>query len=120
MLQHQLYPGPLRPTRDTHAVYSTRCAGWIHDVIHGDHYCGDFTINGEAFCYRCKDPDGYTERLRKAQQEARQRCLRAYPVCRRCGKVLTQAQVDAGQTKHNGSSSGCILPGENEPLAQRS
>ena len=119
--QWQLYPGPLRPTNQTKAIYSTLCAGVVHDVIRGDVPCPNRTINGEVFCYRCKDPDGYTDRLQQAQQAKHQRCLEAYPVCARCGSALTQAQVASGQTRHPSGYGyfGCYLPGKDEPLAQR-
>lgn len=34
---------------------------------------------GAWWCERCKDPDGYLQRLEKASAEARDRCHAAYP-----------------------------------------
>lgn len=99
-LAYTSYHGPLRPTSSHYAVYSTVCVGMVRGVRGHLMRCGRSTINGEAFCYQCKDSGGYTERLRQAQREARQRCLEAYPVCKRCGGVLTKAQVATGKTKH--------------------
>jgi hypothetical protein len=120
ILQHEFWPGPLRPTPTRGAVYGNRCLGRgpVRDDM-GSYGCGQPTVNGESFCYRCKDPDGYADRLRAAQQEARQRCLEAYPVCKHCGDRLTHAQVEAGQTAHPRGSDGCQLPTPHDAMAQR-
>jgi hypothetical protein len=38
--------------------------------------------------------------VQKAHQEAIQRCLEAYPVCKHCGRRLTAEQVKHGETSH--------------------
>lgn len=99
--QIELWPGPLRPTRPYHAIYSVICVGVLRNLkgeVIGP--CKGTTINGESFCYACKDPNGYTKRLRQAQIEARQRCLEAYQVCKHCGRGLTPEAVKAGETAH--------------------
>lgn len=113
------WAGPLKKTPTHKAIHSTRCLGNVATVPGTFQACGKPTINGEFWCYDCKDPGGYAARLHLAQQEARQRCLEAYPVCQRCGERLTQAQVERGQTIHGGSPRhGCILPQPSEPLAE--
>jgi hypothetical protein len=98
--QSRFWPGPLRPTVQRRAIDSTRCVGIVRDPAGQDVRCAEWTINGDFLCYGCKDPEGYAARLRLAQQEARQRCLEAYPVCKHCGARLTAAQVKDGQTSH--------------------
>jgi hypothetical protein len=114
-LQHELWPGPLRPTPQRGAIYSTRCVGPVGDLTDPGAWmpCGNATINGDFLCYACKDRDGYAARLRKAQHEARQRCLEAYPVCRHCGLPLTPEQVKAGISSHTEvGTSRCDLTAE--------
>jgi hypothetical protein len=100
VVQHQVWAGPLRPTAQRKAIESTRCVGVVRNAIGEDVRCAEWTINGDFLCYSCKDPGGYAARLRKAQEEARQRCLEAYPVCKYCGLRLTDEQVKSGQTSH--------------------
>lgn len=104
-LKHPLWQGPLRSTTQHRAIYSTRCVG----LLPGGTVCHQPTINGEFLCYRCKDPDGYTDRLRHAQQQARQRCLEAYPVCKHCGRALSPAQVSHGHTAHERRNGECLM-----------
>src|SRR5262245_43053150 len=52
------------------------------------------------YCERCADPEGYSQRLKKSQREARQRCLEAYPVCAACGRALPPEAIAAGRTRH--------------------
>jgi hypothetical protein len=120
ILQHELWPGPLRKTAPRQAIMSTKCVGVVRNPRGLEIRCRNKTINGDFLCYACKDPGGYAARLRQAQQEARQRCLEAYPVCQICGERLSQKQVTAGQTRHaRGDKWDCLIPGADEPLAQR-
>jgi hypothetical protein len=119
VVQSQFWPGPLRPTPQKKAIESTRCVGVVRNAVGEEVRCVEWTINGDFLCYSCKDPQGYAARLRKAQEEAAQRCLEAYPVCKHCGLKLTPAQVQAGQTSHRYVRKGeCDLTAD-ERAAQR-
>ena len=120
IVQYQLWAGPLRPTQKKYGVNSTRCLGVIRGPGGEEHYCGEWTVNGDWMCYRCKDPNGYAERLQKAHQEARQRCLEAYPVCKHCGLRLTPAQVKAGVSSHQHVFEGdCQLSADERAAQER-
>lgn len=100
--QHELWPGPLRPTPQKPLIDSTRCLGMrvIGRGTDGQDQttrCGNPTINGDFLCYACKDPEGYRTRLSVAMAASRQRTLEAHPVCKHCGRRLSAARVSAGQ-----------------------
>lgn len=106
--QYVFWPGPLLPTKN-------RVEGQAHCQN-----CQAPIPRGSDFCYTCKDPEGYATRLRKAQEEARQRCLEAYPVCKHCGLRLTAEQVKAGQTSHRyGRKTDCTLTTEERAVQGR-